>query len=105
MGDDHIGVDHLFLGLLRESERSRSKGRGAAVLDALGVDLKRARTFVEDTIDQGGGTSEEFIRFTRSARDVLALSLRESVLFGHDHIGTEHILLGVVREGSGATAR
>jgi ATP-dependent Clp protease ATP-binding subunit ClpC len=98
---DHIGSEHLLLGLVQE-------GGGVAwhALDALGVDAASVREEVEALIGRGRGEPMTVhIPFTPGAKKVLQLSLREALQMGHDYIGTEHILLGLIREGEGVGAR
>jgi ATP-dependent Clp protease ATP-binding subunit ClpC len=92
----HIGTEHLLLGLLSEGD-----GVAARALQALGVSLESVRR----RIDPGSAEPDAHIPFTPRAKKVLELSLREALQLGHDHIGTEHILLGLVREGEGTGAR
>jgi ATP-dependent Clp protease ATP-binding subunit ClpA len=98
LGDDHIGTEHLLLGLLRESS-----GVAATALTSLGVSLAAAREHVADSRPaaeraSGRTATEGHIPFTPRAKRALELALRESLRLGHDCIGTEHILLGLVRE-------
>ncbi|MBA2624296.1 MAG: hypothetical protein H0U89_01615 [Acidimicrobiia bacterium] len=97
LGHDWIGTEHVLLGLLRE------QGTVAAeVLTAMGVRLDRVRGEVEGIIGRRSGTSPSgHIPFTPRAKKVLELSLREALHLGHNHIGTEHVLLGLLREGEG----
>src|SRR5581483_11306216 len=101
LGHDYIGTEHLLLGLLRVEE-----GAGAKVLVSLGVAHERVRELVEQVV--GHGDAERGpgqIPFSPRAKKVLELSLREALSLGHDYIGTEHILLGLLREPEGAAAR
>jgi len=100
LAHDHIGTEHLLLGLLREGE-----GIAAVALRLLGVELARTRAAVEEMIGRGTETPAGNIPFTPRAKKVLELSLREALQLGHNYIGTEHILLGVVREGEGVGAQ
>jgi ClpA/ClpB-like protein len=94
LSHDHIGTEHLLLGLLREST-----GVAATALNSLGVSLAAVRARVADAEPQSPGRAASgHIPFTREAKRTLELSLRESLQLGHDCIGTEHILLGLVRE-------
>jgi ATP-dependent Clp protease ATP-binding subunit ClpC len=95
-----IGTGHILLGLLREGD-----GVAAQALGALAVLLEDARERVRDHIGSEGGATTASPPITSRARAVLALSLREALLLGHDYIGTEHVLLGLVREGEGVGAR
>jgi ATP-dependent Clp protease ATP-binding subunit ClpA len=96
----YIGTEHILLGLLRESE-----GVGARSLRRLGVRLDGARSEVEALIGRGTETPSGHIPFTPRAKKVLELSLREAIQLGHNYIGTEHIVLGLVREGDGVAAQ
>ncbi|SDK48923.1 ATP-dependent Clp protease ATP-binding subunit ClpC [Nonomuraea maritima] len=96
---DYIGTEHILLGLLREGE-----GLAALVLDGCGLELARIRAFVEREVGRGQKTSDAHIPFTPRAKKVLELSLREALQLRHDYIGTEHILLGLIREGEGLAA-
>ena len=93
LGHDHIGSEHILLGLLRERE-----GVAGRALEALGVTLEQARTGVLGRIAAGERTSSGQPPFTPRAKRMLELALREALAVGHDCIGTEHILLGLARE-------
>ena len=95
----YIGTEHILLGLLREQD-----GVAARALEALGISLDAARQQVQGIIGRGEGMPVGHIPFTPRAKKVLELSLREALQFGHNYIGTEHILLGLVREGDGVAA-
>jgi len=98
---NYIGTEHILLGLLRE----RDSVAGRALI-RLGVSLEAARSSVEQIIGRGGHLAPEgHIPFTPRAKKVLELSLREALQLGHNYIGTEHILLGLVREGEGVAAQ
>jgi ribosomal protein S18 acetylase RimI-like enzyme len=97
---DYIGTEHLLLGLIAEGE-----GIGAQALQRLDVSLASVRTGIERIIGRGTGMPTGHIPFTPRAKKVLELSLREALSLGHDYIGTEHILLGLVREGEGVAAQ
>jgi ATP-dependent Clp protease ATP-binding subunit ClpC len=97
---NHIGTEHILLGLLGEPE-----GVGARALAALGISLEAARADVERIVGRGEGAPSGHIPFTRRAKKVLELSLREALKLQHNYIGTEHIVLGLVREGEGLAAR
>src|SRR5438067_1024325 len=98
---NYIGTEHVLLGLLREPESI-----AARALERLGVGLGATRTAVEEIIGRGSGPrAEGHIPFTPRAKKVLELSLREALGLGHNYIGTEHILLGLVREGGGVAAQ
>jgi ATP-dependent Clp protease ATP-binding subunit ClpC len=88
---DHIGTEHLLLGLLREQE-----GIGARALDALGITLEQVRGEVVRIVGVGDHPEAGQIPFTQDAKRVLELALREALPLGHNYIGTEHILLGLV---------
>jgi ATP-dependent Clp protease ATP-binding subunit ClpA len=101
LGHNHIGTEHVLLGLIQEGE-----GVGAKALEALGISLRGARARVEEIVGKGGqATIEGNIPFTPRAKRVLELSLRESLQLGHNYIGTEHVLLGLAREGQGVAAQ
>jgi ATP-dependent Clp protease ATP-binding subunit ClpC len=97
---DYIGTEHLLLGLVKEGE-----GIAAAALANLGVDLKTLRLEVEKLVEQGPATmSVGEIPFNPQAKKVLELSVEEARKFGHNYIGTEHLLLGLIKEGEGIAA-
>jgi ATP-dependent Clp protease ATP-binding subunit ClpC len=100
LGHDYIGTEHLLLGLLREEE-----GVAARVLKGLGVTPEEVRGKVVSIVGRGEAAPAEQIPFTPRAKQVLELSLREALALGHNDIGTEHVLLGVVREYEGLGAR
>ena len=93
---NYIGTEHLLLGLIREGE-----GVAAKALAAKGVTLEDTRKQVEEMIGKGNAAPNGHIPFTPHAKQVLELSLREALQLGHSYIGTEHILLGLIREGEG----
>jgi hypothetical protein len=99
---DHnwIGTEHILLGLIHEGD-----GVGAKALESLGISLDAVRQQVVEIIGQGQQAPGEVIPFTPRSKKVLELSLRESLQLGHDYIGTEHILLGLIREGDGVAAQ
>jgi ATP-dependent Clp protease ATP-binding subunit ClpA len=97
---NYIGTEHLLLGLIHEGQ-----GVAARALESLGVSLEAVRRNVEEMIGRGQETLTGHIPFTPRAKKVLELSLRESQQLGHDYIGTEHILLGLIREGEGVAAQ
>jgi ATP-dependent Clp protease ATP-binding subunit ClpC len=97
---DYIGTEHILLGLVQEGE-----GVAAQALEALGIGLAAVRHQVEEIVGRGKDTPGGHIPFTPRAKKVLELSLREALLLGHDYIGTEHILLGLIREGEGVAAQ
>jgi ATP-dependent Clp protease ATP-binding subunit ClpA len=96
----YIGTEHILLGLVAEGD-----GIGAKALLSLGVSLEAVRSQVEEIIGRGGTTVSGHIPFTPRAKKVLELSLREALQLGHNYIGTEHILLGLIREGEGVAAQ
>jgi len=97
---NYIGVEHLLLGLVREGE-----GVAARVLDSLGIDLSRARSSVEVMIGRGKGTtSPSEITLSPRTKKVIELAVDEARKLGHSHVGTEHLLLGIVREGQSVGA-
>jgi ATP-dependent Clp protease ATP-binding subunit ClpC len=96
---NYIGTEHLLLGLLREEE-----GIAAGVLGELGVELDAVRAQVSQIVGTGEDVTTGQIPFTPRAKKVLELSLREARAIGHEYIGTEHILLGLVRENEGVAA-
>jgi ATP-dependent Clp protease ATP-binding subunit ClpC len=95
-----IGTEHILLGLIREGE-----GVAAKALDALGVTFDVVREKVEEAIGANANPSPGSPPFTPRAKKVLELSLREALQLGHSYIGTEHMLLGLVREGDGVAAQ
>ena len=96
----YIGTEHILLGLIHEGE-----GVAAKALETLGISLEAVRSQVEEIIGQGGSSPSGHIPFTPRAKKVLELSLREALQLGHNYIGTEHILLGLIREGEGVAAQ
>jgi ATP-dependent Clp protease ATP-binding subunit ClpC len=100
LNHDYIGTEHLLLGLIREGE-----GYAAKALESLGISLDAVRQQVEEIIGQGQQAPSGPVPFTPRAKKVLELSLRESVQLGHNSIGPEHILLGMLREGDGVAAQ
>jgi ATP-dependent Clp protease ATP-binding subunit ClpC len=100
LNHNSIGTEHLLLGLIREGE-----GVAALALDALGISLEDARRDIEEIIGQGPAAPTGHIPFTPRAKKVLELALREALQLGHNYIGTEHILLGLIREGEGVAAQ
>jgi ATP-dependent Clp protease ATP-binding subunit ClpA len=100
LNHDYIGTEHLLLGLLSQPESI-----AAGVLTRLGISLDGTRADVEAFIGRGAGPPAGHIPFTPRAKKVLELSLREALQLGHNYIGTEHILLGIVREGEGVAAQ
>ncbi|MEE2768399.1 MAG: ATP-dependent Clp protease ATP-binding subunit [Actinomycetota bacterium] len=100
LNHNYIGTEHILLGLIHEGE-----GVAAKALESLGVSLEAVRSQVEELIGQGGSSPSGHIPFTPRAKKVLELSLREALQLGHNYIGTEHILLGLIREGEGVAAQ
>ncbi len=100
LNHNYIGTEHILLGLIHEGE-----GVAAKALEALSISLEAVRNQVEDIIGQGGSSPSGHIPFTPRAKKVLELSLREALQLGHNYIGTEHILLGLIREGEGVAAQ
>jgi ATP-dependent Clp protease ATP-binding subunit ClpA len=100
LSHDYIGTEHILLGLLHEGE-----GVAGQALASLDIGLDNTRAFVEREVGQGAKAPGGHIPFTPRAKKVLELSLREALQLRHNYIGTEHILLGVIREGEGLAAR
>jgi ATP-dependent Clp protease ATP-binding subunit ClpC len=100
LNHNYIGTEHLLLGLIHEGE-----GVAAKALESLGISLEAVRQQVEEIIGQGQQAPSGHIPFTPRAKKVLELSLREALQLGHNYIGTEHILLGLIREGEGVAAQ
>ncbi len=100
LNHNYIGTEHLLLGLIHEGE-----GAAAKALESLGISLDAVREQVQDTIGQGQQQPTGHIPFTPRAKKVLELSLREALQLGHNYIGTEHVLLGLIREGEGVAAQ
>jgi ATP-dependent Clp protease ATP-binding subunit ClpC len=100
LNHNYIGTEHLLLGLIHEGE-----GVAATALESLGMSLEAVRSQVEEIIGQGQSAPTGHIPFTPRAKKVLELSLREAKQLGHNYIGTEHILLGLIREGEGVAAQ
>lgn len=101
LGHDIIGTEHLLLGLIHEGEAIAAKA-----LESLGVSLVAVRSAVEDVVHQGSSSpSEARLPFTPRAKKVFELSLREALQLGHNYIGTEHLLLALIREGEGIAAQ
>src|ERR671916_2738785 len=97
---NYIGTEHILLGLLREEE-----GLAARVLESLDITVDRVRAQVVRIVGSGEEVTSGQIPFTPRAKKVLELALREALSLGHNYIGTEHILLGLVRENEGVAAR
>jgi len=101
LSHDHTGAEHVLLGLVREGS-----GVAAKALESLGIGLETVRERTESAAGRGDQEPPPgHIPFTDQAKDLLKLSLRESVDLGHDYVGTEHILLGVLRQGESTAAR
>ena len=100
LNHNYIGTEHILLGLIHEGE-----GVAAKALESLGISLDAVREQVQDIIGQGQQAPSGHIPFTPRAKKVLELSLREALQLGHNYIGTEHILLGLIREGEGVAAQ
>jgi ATP-dependent Clp protease ATP-binding subunit ClpC len=100
LNHNYIGTEHILLGLIHEGE-----GVAAKALESLGISLEAVRQQVEEIIGQGQQAPSGHIPFTPRAKKVLELSLREALQLGHNYIGTEHILLGLIREGDGVAAQ
>src|SRR5437867_8970727 len=97
LNHNYIGVEHLLLGLIREGE-----GVAARVLDSLGVELSKVRAAVEFTVGRGDSTTAPSeITLSPRTKKVIELAIDEARKLGHSHVGTEHLLLGLVREGEG----
>jgi ATP-dependent Clp protease ATP-binding subunit ClpC len=99
LNHNYIGTEHILLGLIHEGE-----GVAAKALESLGISLDAVRQQVEEIIGQGQQAPSGHIPFTPRAKKVLELSLREALQLGHNYIGTEHSLLGLIREGAGVAA-
>src|SRR5881398_189364 len=100
LNHNYIGTEHILLGLIHEGE-----GVAAKALESLGISLEAVREKVEETIGPAGAATTGSPPFTPRAKKVLELSLREALQLGHNYIGTEHMLLGLVREGEGVAAQ
>ena len=100
LSHNYIGTEHILLGLIHEGE-----GVAAKALETMDISLEAVRGKVEDIIGQGQQAPSGHIPFTPRAKKVLELSLREALQLGHNYIGTEHILLGLIREGEGVAAQ
>ena len=100
LNHNYIGTEHILLGLIHEHE-----GVAAKALESLDISLESVRGQVEEIIGQGAKPPDGHIPFTPRAKRVLELSLREALQLGHNYIGTEHVLLGLIREGEGVAAQ
>ena len=99
LNHNYIGTEHILLGLIHEGE-----GVAAKALEQMGISLEAVREQVEEVIGHGQTQPTGHIPFTPRAKKVLELSLREALQMNHSYIGTEHILLGLIREGEGVAA-
>jgi len=100
LNHNYIGTEHILLGLIHEGE-----GVAARALESLGISLEAVRSEVVEIVGHGEEAPTGHIPFTPRAKKVLELSLREALGLGHNYIGTEHILLGLIREGEGVAAQ
>jgi ATP-dependent Clp protease ATP-binding subunit ClpC len=100
LNHDYIGTEHILLGLIHEGD-----GVAARALASLDISLEAVRVQVEEIIGRGQVVPAGHIPFTPKAKKVLELALREALQLGHNYIGTEHILLGLIREGEGVAAQ
>jgi ATP-dependent Clp protease ATP-binding subunit ClpC len=100
LNHNYIGTEHILLGLIHEGE-----GVAAKALESLGISLQAVRQQVQDVIGRGQQAPSGHIPFTPRANKVLELASREALQLGHNYIGTEHILLGLIREGEGVAAQ
>ncbi len=100
LNHNYIGTEHILLGLSHESE-----GVAAVALETMDISLEAIRDQVVASIGRGEAAPTGHIPFTPRAKKVLELSLREALQLGHNYIGTEHILLGLIREGEGVAAQ
>jgi hypothetical protein len=100
LGHNYVGTEHFLVALIGEGE-----GVAARALESLGVSLAGVREQVEEIIGRGKGAPSGHLPFTPRAKKVLELSMREALRLGHNYVSTEHILLGVIREGEGVAAQ
>ncbi|MDQ7823744.1 MAG: ATP-dependent Clp protease ATP-binding subunit [Candidatus Eremiobacteraeota bacterium] len=100
LGNNYIGTEHLLLGIISEGESVAAK-----VLENLGISLQKVRQEVESLVGKGGKTSSQEMVFTPRAKRVIELAFEEARSLTHNYIGTEHLLLGLIREGEGVAAR
>src|SRR6266498_226812 len=100
LNHNYIGTEHILLGMIHEGE-----GVAARAIESLGISLTAVRSEVEEIIGQGEAAPTGHIPFTPRAKKVLEFALREALQLGHHYIGTEHILLGLIREGEGVAAQ
>ncbi|MCL6636161.1 MAG: ATP-dependent Clp protease ATP-binding subunit ClpC, partial [Peptococcaceae bacterium] len=96
----YVGTEHLLLGLIREGE-----GVAAKTLASLGIDADKVRATVEQMVEKVSGPMPQEIPLTPRAKRVLELAVDEARRMGHNYVGTEHLLLGLIREGEGVAAR
>jgi len=97
---NHIGTEHILLGLIHEGE-----GVAARALESLGISLEAVRQQLEEVIGQGEEPLTGHIPFSPRGKKAIELSLREALQLGHNYIGTEHILLALIRQGDGVAAQ
>jgi ATP-dependent Clp protease ATP-binding subunit ClpC len=100
LNHSHIGTEHILLGLIHEGQ-----GTGTKALESLGISLDTVRQQVQEIIGHGQHAPSGHIPFTPQAKKVLELALTESKALDHHYIGTEHVLLGLIREGDGVAAQ
>ena len=100
LGNNYIGTEHLLLGIISEGESVAAK-----VLENLGISLQKVRQEVESLVGKGGKTTQQEMVFTPRAKRVIELAFEEARSLTHNYIGTEHLLLGLIREGEGVAAR
>jgi ATP-dependent Clp protease ATP-binding subunit ClpC len=101
LNHEYVGTEHILLGLIREDG-----GVAAQALESLGISEEAARRQVEEIVGRGqAGPARGHLPFTPRGKKVLQLSLREAIALGHGHVGTEHILLGLIREDEGVARR
>ena len=100
LGNNYIGTEHLLLGIISEGESVAAK-----VLENLGINLQKVRGEVEAIVGKGNPASQQEMVFTPRAKRVIELAFEEARALAHNYIGTEHLLLGLVREGEGVAAR
>jgi len=100
LNHNYIGTEHILLAVIQQDD-----GEAAKSLESLGISLEGVRSQVEEILGQGEQAPSGHIPFTLRAKQVLELSLRESMQLDHDYIGAEHILLGLISEGEGAAAQ
>jgi hypothetical protein len=100
LGHNYIGTEHILLGIVREGD-----GVGAKALESIGIPLEAVRAHVREIVGSGSRAPSGHIPFTARAKKALELSLREALQLGHNYIGTEHVLLGLIREGDGVGAQ